>query len=95
MDKVNQFVLIEEHGGDGIFCIGVFDDVEKAIGHAMNAIWDFQNSYKDEGDKFEISAPYDLEGDAGFGIDVTFKYSKWDHECTHHWYILDYTKEEV
>ncbi len=95
---MKKWVVIEQSGDngirDGIFCTGIFNDVETAIGHAMNSIWDFQDSYKGEGDSFEISSPQDTEGDGGFAIFAKYKAASWEHECVSYWYILDISDEE-
>lgn len=84
----NRLVVITQHDGGGLFCLGIVDDYDKALGIAMNNIFDFKRSYEDEGDIFSFSSPYDLDGDGGQAIPVTYKHSGWDKEYTDYYYIL-------
>ena len=92
-DEKQKYVVVNEHDGGGVFCFGVYDDYDKALGVVMRNIWDFKESYKDDGDTFEISAPYPLEGDGGYGIAVTYKAKSWEKPYKDYYFIL-YTEDE-
>ena len=78
-----------------IFCMGVYDDIHTAIGYVMEEVWCFQESYKkDEGSVYEISSLYDLEGESGWGIEVTYKAPTWDEARKEYHYILKHWNEE-
>ena len=84
-----KYVTVNQQDNGGTFCMGIFSNYKTAIGDVMDHIWDFQTSYQDEGDTFEISAPYTLEGGGGTGIKVTFKAAIWESACSEYYYILD------
>ena len=86
---MKHFVVIEE-GEDSIFCLGVFDNYHSAVGATMESIWEFSESYQDEGDEFWYSkTPYRLEGDAGQGIEVAYKCHAWETTHKSHYFILE------
>jgi len=87
---MNKYIVIEDHSPDGgLFCLGVFEDIDKAFGVALRNIWDFKESYKEEdGDIFTYTSPYMMEGDGGYAIKVDYKASSWENEETKYYYIL-------
>ena len=89
-----KYVVVEDHDGSGMFCLGVFNDYRTAIGEIMNSIWQFQESYKKEGDIFKYTEPYVMEGDAGEAIEITFKAYCWKEEMKHYCYVLYLDEEE-
>lgn len=89
-----KFVNVYEAGNMTMFCTGIYDDFEKALGATMWDIFDFKESYKDEGDFFEIGDLEELEGDGGLCITVTFRSSVWKVNHIHRYYILFQDEEE-
>ena len=89
-----RFVNVYDSGNMTMFCTGIYDDFEKALGATMWDIFDFQESYKDEGDFFEIGGLEELDGDGGLYITVTFKASSWKESDSHNYYILFQDDEE-
>lgn len=93
-----KWVLVSEgHDGGGIFCLGIYDDIHTAIGHAMTEIWDFGSNYKKEGDSFEYSPFEPTEGDAGYVSVVKYKAACWTHidkPYEDYYFILEHTEEE-
>lgn len=88
-----RFVAIEDHVDGGMFCLGIFKDYRTAVGEIMESIWDFKDSYKNEGDVFEYSEPETMEGECGEVMTVRYKHSSWKEECKHYYYIL-FSEEE-
>ena len=86
-----KFVVINDQIENGKFCTWVGDDVYGAIGRIMDSIWDFSDSYKDDGDEFHISEMYEIT--EGLQIDVTFKASSWENPSNESWYILFYDED--
>lgn len=82
-----QFVVVSQND-DGMWCHGIFDDYYTALGHVMEMIWEFKESYKGEGDSFEFTEAYYMEGDGGYCVHVKFKHSGWEKECEEFYYIL-------
>ena len=87
MNDTRKFVLIEEANA-GMFCLGIFKDYRTAVGEAMESVWEFKESYQDEGDIFEYSEFEGMEGDEGVMMTVKFKAACWEKELEHHYYIM-------
>ena len=88
-DNDNMFIVITQDGdGGGIFYLGCYANIEEAWGCAMVNIWDFSNSYREDGEKFEIGLPYRLEGDAGYGIKITYRAKSWKKAKFDYYFIL-------
>lgn len=85
-----QWVLIWHCEDDGeTFCEGMFDNYYTAVGKAMDKIWEFSESYEEDGDEFEISKPRvsGVDGESE-RIRIRFKSANWEKECYESWYIL-------
>lgn len=93
-DMARKFVNVYDSGNMTIFCTGIYDDFEKALGATMWDIFDFKDSYKGEHDFFEIGDLEELDGDGGLYITVTFRSAAWNENCVHHYYILFEDEEE-
>lgn len=92
---MTQYVVVSESDDGAHFCLGIFNNYKTAIGEIMEHIWDFKESYKDEGDMFEITDPYDMEGEGGWCITITYKSKHWEHEpCKEHYMVLYHTVED-
>ncbi len=80
MKKITRryVVTVENHYGP-TFCLGVYKTYEKAVTCIMENIWDFQLSYKKEGDIFLTSELQDMSDDAGKFIVVKYKAHCWTH----------------
>lgn len=76
---MTQYVLVSEQSSEAMFCLGVYNDYHEAVGHAMDSIWDFKESYKGEDDFFEYTEPMPMEGDGGEFISVKYKAACWTH----------------
>ena len=75
---------------DGLIVSGIFKNYDKAVGHVMNCLWEFSESYKDEGDIFEIGEmQYDENND---NITVKFKDATWKEPCEETYWIIPYDK---
>ena len=87
-----KYVLVEvdDISSGGVFLLGIYDNIYTAIGHAMKQIWEFGESYKNDGDTFEYSEFYDAEGDCGLVCEVKYKHEiSGDNEpYTDYFYIL-------
>ena len=86
---MSKYIVIEDQSPDGgLFCLGEFEDRDKAFGVALRHIWDFQESYKDPDDKFTYTLPYMMEGEGGYAIKVDYKDATWEKGNTCYFYIL-------
>lgn len=75
---------------DGLIVTGIFKNYDEAVGHVMNSLWEFSESYKDEGDIFEIGEmQYDENND---NITVKFKDATWKEPCEETYWIIPYDK---
>lgn len=75
---------------DGLIVTGIFKNYDEAVGHVMNSLWEFSESYKDEGDIFEIGEmQYDENND---NITVKFKNATWKEPCEETYWIIPYDK---
>lgn len=90
-DRKLLFVVLED-SEDAIFCLDIVDDLDKGVGRIMREIWAFQESYKDPGDEFDISDPYELEGHEdtpSLGIAITYKAACWEKALQTQYFLLD------
>ena len=75
---------------DGLIVSGIFKNYDEAVGHVMNSLWEFSESYKDEGDIFEIGEmQYDENND---NITVKFKDATWKEPCEETYWIIPYDR---
>ena len=81
-----QYVVITDI--DGLLVSGIFDDYEKAVGHVMVCLWEFSESYKEEGDWFKIGEPEYY--DEGMYITIKFQSHHWEKPCEETYFILEY-----
>ena len=80
-----RFALVVDMDGE-LLCVGIYEQYNEAVGSMMCDIWDFSESYKEEGDIFEIGK---IEStDNGDMLTVTFKKTFWAKECKEYWHIL-------
>ncbi len=86
-----QYIVINEMEDDVIAC-KVCEDYDTAVGYAMNRIWEFEESYKDDGDKFEIGKLENNENSDS--IRFRFKSHYWDHYCEEVYRILYYDEPD-
>ena len=83
-----KYVLILDMGKEsgGICCHGVFDTDWEAVGKMMRCIWNFGESYIEEGGTFKVG---DLvQNENSESITVTFKHPSWEKEEQETWYIM-------
>lgn len=80
-----RFVVVNEME-DTMIAHGVYEDYNTAVGEVMLSIWDFAESYKAEGDVFEIG---EMEnGENGDFIRIRFKSHYWDRFVEEYYHIL-------
>ena len=87
-DTKRRFVVVEDHDGDGMFCLGIFDDYMTALGTAIYSVWEFKKDYLNDGDSFHYTEMENVEGDDGEFMKVTFKAACWEKEHKMYEYIL-------
>ena len=83
-----KFVNVIDHGSMAVFCTGVYNDFEKALGATMFDIYDFKDNYRKEGDFFDISDLEELDCDGGVYIITRFKAETWNEPDERIYYIL-------
>jgi len=83
-----KYVVVNEHDGGGVFCYGIYNDYDTALGVIMKSIRDFMQSYTDDGDEFRYTLPYRMEGDGGDAIAVTYKAAGWGNAKKDYYYVL-------
>ena len=76
---MKQWVVVEEDDGGDVFCLGIYNDIYTAIGYAMSHIWEFEESYKKDGDFFEYTHFEELDCESGFFCEVKYKAWCWTH----------------
>ena len=81
-----QYVVITDI--DGLLVSGIFDDYDKAVGHVMVNLWEFSESYKEDGDWFKIGEPEYY--DEGMHITVKFQSHYWEKPCEETYFVLEY-----
>ena len=70
-----QFVVVVDmHDGD-LIVDEIYEDYYTAVGCVMTSIWEFQESYTDDGDMFEIGTPE--RRDNGEYITIRFQSHNW------------------
>ena len=81
-----RFILaVDMH--DGLPCVdGIYEDYNTAVGDMMLSIWEFRESYKEDGDVFEIGELED--GENGDFIKIKFQSHHWDHSEEETYMIL-------
>lgn len=75
---LRRYVSTLETHDNTTFCLGIHKTPEKAVAKIMEHIWDFQLSYKEDGDIFKVSELRDMADDTGKYITVEFKKHQWD-----------------
>lgn len=91
--KMEKWVLVAEIEKGGIWCEGIFDSYESALGKAMAEIFEDKRQSKDE--YFEYSSPEIIEGDGGFVITVMHQFDSTQFIWKEHYYLLSVDKKEV
>ena len=96
--KADRFVVVQENEDGAHWLMAVTDSAAEAWGTVMMDVWDFSQSYKDEGDVFEIGIPFRMDGDGGYALVVRYKAACWTHldqPKTQRYYVLfDYKDGE-
>ena len=83
-----KFVNVVDHGNMAVFCTGIYNDFEKALGASMFDIYDFKDNYRNDGDFFEIGDLEELDCDGGVFIRIRFKAGVWKEPEENIYYIL-------
>lgn len=94
---MKKFVLVNEEHDGAVFCLGIYDTYHEALGQAWTEILQWKPEYGSEGDSFEYTEPYVMDGEGGMCIAVHYKHACWTHldkPMTDYYFILDYTVEE-
>ena len=87
--RAKHFVLVTEDSDGAHFCEGVYENSAEAWGNMWLNIQDFAESYRKDGDVFEMGLPYEMDGYGGFCVEVKYKSKDWTHEPeTMRYYIL-------
>lgn len=86
-DEGTRWTLIEDQGTT-IFCLGVFKNAETALGRAMKEIFEYKEEYSGDNRRFDMSNLYELDGDSGWGIRITFGIEGME-DIQHVYYILE------
>lgn len=90
--KTRQWVLVEEIENGGLWCTGIFDSYESALGKAMSTIFEDKRHSNDE--YFEYSLPEEIEGDGGYMITVMHQFKPDVLIWKEHYYILSVDEEQ-
>jgi len=85
---MRKYVVVEDQGECAVFCFGIYDKYHEALGLIMDRIYEFKESYKEDGDEFTISDPYDMDCDCGVAVEITYKAATWSKEGHSVYYIL-------
>ena len=88
MSISRKYVAVEDQDGSGMFCLGIFYDHKTAVGAIMEEIWDFRQSYQEEGCIFEHTELSMMEGEGGEIMTLRFKAPCWEKEMKYYYYIL-------
>ena len=81
-----RFVLVVDLNDGMPIVDGIYEDYATAVGEMMLSIWEFRESYKDDGDIFEIGELED--GNNGDFITIKFQSHNWEHPCEETYMIL-------
>ena len=73
---------------------GIYETYAEAVGSIMMGLWDFADSYKDDGDEFSISLPQASDLDGSELIEVYYKKRDWTHGEKESRYILFFEENE-
>ena len=71
---------------DGLIADGIYEDYRTAAGQVITSIWEFQESYQEEGDEFEIGQIQ--YGENSDSITIKYKSHYWSKPCETTYYIL-------
>lgn len=91
---MSYVVVKHDESDDTIFCLGVFEKYNAALGEVMNNIFIIHRDFHLEGDEFEWNEPDELEGNRGIYITLNYKASYQSNVKTINYYILDPLNEE-
>ena len=86
MTKLRKWVLVVEIENGGLWCYGIFDSYESALGKAMSEI--FEDKRHSNEKYFEYSLPEEIEGDGGFVISVMHQFDSDKSIWKEHYYLL-------
>lgn len=86
---MNRKWVLTVYTCEELFCEGVFDNYYEAVGKMMSRIWEFSESYKDDGDEFEIGNPILSETDGeSEKLIVKYRSHSWKESECEVWNIL-------
>ena len=88
-----SWVLVSEVVDGGVWCHGIYDKYETALGTAIEMIWETHESYLGEGDFFNYTEAEPLDGDGGYYILVQYKKPNWEKLSEEYYFILHIENE--
>lgn len=88
-----KYIVVDEFDSGTLFAIGIVDSFEKAVAIMMSCVWAIQESYKDEGDIFQISQLETRIDGGGYVLDITYKAKSWDKPESGRYHILTVENE--
>ena len=91
---MSKWVLVSEIENGGLWCEGLFDNYETALGKAMSEIFD-ERQHIVNGEYFEFSNPEELEGDGGYVISVLHQAKPDLPIWKEHYYLLIVEEEKT
>lgn len=87
--RAKHFVLVTEDSDGAHFCDGVYEKPVEAWGNMFLNVLEFSETYREQGDIFDISLPCPMDCDAGYCMTVKYKKHDWSMEPEEqHYYIL-------
>ena len=90
-----KWVLVSEYETGGVWCHGIFDNYETALGTAIEMIWETHEGYLNDGDFFNYTEAEKLEGDGGYFILVQYKKVGWEELTEEYYFILSADKGDL
>jgi hypothetical protein len=86
---MRRYVVVIQTDDGASFCNGIYDDYRIALGVLMDSIFDVWENYdEDKGDYFKIGKPYEMDGEGGECINISYRSACSDRECMECYMIL-------
>lgn len=78
--RAKHFVLVTEDSNGAHFCDGVYENAAEAWGNMFLNVLEFAESYREQGDIFDIRLPFVMDCDSGYCMTVKYKKHDWSIE---------------
>lgn len=88
-----SFVVAEELEDAGLFCLGIYDDYDRALGVVMRHVFEDKEGCSHDGETFEYTEPYVMEGEGGEAVTTTHNSPYFSKPVKNHYYILYNTSD--